>query len=225
MAEEGRLTMAHQLRRGLYFAADTGVLTPPRIVAVTRAALEGGVTLVQLRAKGLGTSAMVALARELVALADAFGVPVLVNDRPEVARAAGAAGVHVGQEDVPVARARELLGPAAIIGVTPPTVAAVRRAQAEGAAYVSAGPIFRSPTKPEKPVAGPELARRLRAETDLPLCVIGGITAANVGELADCGVDLVCVISAIATAPDPRAATEELIAAMRAAGVAVPQSP
>lgn len=214
--------MAHELRRGLYFAADTGVLAPAHLVPVTRAALEGGVVLVQLRAKGLAASAMVPLARDLVALGEDFGVPVLVNDLPEVARAAGAAGVHVGQEDVTVARARELLGPDAIIGATTPTVEALRRAQAEGADYVSAGPMFRSPTKPNKPVAGPELARRLRAQTDLPLCVIGGITAANVAELAGCGVDLVCVISAIAAAPDPRAATEELVAAMRAAGVASP---
>lgn len=217
--------MAQELRCGLYFAADTGVLAPERMAPVTRAALEGGAVLVQLRAKGLAAGAMLELARELVGLGDEFGVPVLVNDLPEVARAAGAAGVHVGQEDVTVARARELLGPDAIIGATTPTVVAVRRAQAQGADYVSAGPMFRSPTKPDKPVAGPELARRLRAATDLPLCAIGGITAANVEQLAGCGVDLVCVISAIATAPDPRAATEELIAAMRAAGVASPQSP
>lgn len=215
--------MGHALRRGLYFAADTGVLPRERLAPVTRAALEGGAVLVQLRAKQMDVREMVVLARELVAMGAEFGVPVLVNDLPEVARAAGAAGVHVGQQDVTVARARELLGPHAIIGATTPTVEALRRAQGEGADYVSAGPMFRSPTKPEKPVAGPELARRLRAETDLPLCVIGGITAANVAELAGCGVDLVCVISAIAAAPDPRAATEELVAAMRAAGVASDQ--
>lgn len=214
--------MGHPLRRGLYFAADTGVLPRERLAPVTRAALEGGAVLVQLRAKQMDVREMVVLAQELVAVGAEFGVPVLVNDLPEVARAAGAAGVHVGQQDVTVARARELLGPGAIIGATTPTVEALRRAQGESADYVSAGPMFRSPTKPEKPVAGPELARRLRAETDLPLCVIGGITAANVAELAGCGVDLVCVISAIAAAPDPRAATEELVAAMGAAGVASP---
>lgn len=214
--------MGHPLRRGLYFAADTGVLPRERLAPVTRAALEGGAVLVQLRAKQMDVREMVVLAQELVAVGAEFGVPVLVNDLPEVARAAGAAGVHVGQQDVTVARARELLGPGAIIGATTPTVEALRRAQDESADYVSAGPMFRSPTKPEKPVAGPELARRLRAETDLPLCVIGGITAANVAELAGCGVDLVCVISAIAAAPDPRAATEELVAAMGAAGVASP---
>jgi len=212
--------MAHDLRRGLYFAADTSVLPRRRVVPVTRAALQGGTVLVQLRAKQMDAGEMVALAQELVALGAEFGVPVLVNDLPEVARAAQAAGVHVGQQDVAAARARELLGAEAIIGATTPSVEAVRRAQAEGADYVSAGPMFRSPTKPGKPVAGPELARRLRAETDLPLCVIGGITAANVAELAGCGVDLVCVISAIATAVAPRLAAEELVAAMRAAGVA-----
>lgn len=215
--------MTRQLRRGLYFVADTGVLSPERILPVTQAALEGGAVLLQLRAKTMPADEMVALARELVDLAEQFDVPVLVNDLPEVAREAGAAGVHVGQQDVAVAEARAVLGGQAIIGATTPTVEAVRRAASEGVNYVSAGPMFRSPTKPEKPVAGPELARRLRAETDLPLCAIGGITAATVHELARCGVDLVCVISAIARAPDPRAATEELLAAMRAAGVACDQ--
>ena len=207
------------LERGLYVAADTGAAPPERLVEVTRGALEGGAVLVQLRAKGMGAQAMTTLARRLVPVCDEFGVPLLVNDLPEVAAAAGAAGVHVGQEDVSVADARRMLGEGAIVGATTPTGEALRRAEAEGADYVSAGPMFRSPTKPWKPVAGPELARRLRGETELPLCAIGGITAANVHELADCGVDLVCVISAIARAADPRAATEKIIAAMRAAGV------
>ncbi len=112
-----------------------------------------------------------------------------------------------------------MLGDDAIIGATTPTPDAVRRAEAEGADYVSAGPMFRSPTKPDRAVAGPELARRLRPLTNLPLCVIGGITADNVEELAGCGVDLVCVISAIAKADDPRAAAEKLREAMRAAGL------
>ena len=205
---------------GLYFAADTGLLGDARICEVTRAALEGGVSLVQLRAKDLPGTKVIDLARSLVNLCADFDAPLLVNDLPEVALDAEAAGVHLGQQDVSAARAREILGPEAIIGVTTPTPEAVRRAQADGADYVSAGPMFRSPTKPEKPVAGPDLARRLSLLTSLPLCVIGGITAQNLSELAGCGVDLVCVISAIARAHDPRAATERLLSAMREAGIA-----
>ncbi|MFW5868817.1 MAG: thiamine phosphate synthase, partial [Armatimonadota bacterium] len=149
-----------------------------------------------------------------------FDVSLLVNDFPRVALKAGAAGVHVGQTDAAVAEAREVLGEAAIIGATTPTSGAVRLAEAEEADYVSAGPMFRSPTKPHKPVAGPELARELRPLTSLPLCVIGGITADNVHELAGCGIDLVCVISAISGADDPQRATEEIIEAMDTAGVA-----
>lgn len=210
-----------RLRRGLYFVADAGLLTGERLLGVTRAALEGGVVLVQFRAKRLTAAEMEPPARQLLALCDEFEVPLLINDLPEVAATVGAAGVHVGQEDVTVAYARDLLGDDAIVGATTPTVEAVRRAEEEGADYVSAGPMFRSPTKPWKPVAGPDLARRLRRETNLPLCVIGGINADNVHQLADCGVDLVCVISAIARADDPRAATERIIAAMCAAGVAM----
>jgi thiamine-phosphate pyrophosphorylase len=212
--------MCRDLKRGLYFAADTSPPGEDEICETTRAALKGGVVLVQLRAKGLTPAEMTPIARRLVGLCEEFDVPLLVNDFPRVALEAGAAGVHVGQTDVAVAQARETLGEAAIIGATTPTPEAVRRAEAEGAHYVSAGPMFRSPTKPDKPVAGPELARDLRALTDLPLCAIGGITAENVHELAGCGIDLVCVISAISGAADPQAATEEIIAAMDAAGVA-----
>ncbi len=213
------------LGRGLYFVADASLLTGERIAKVTREALEAGAVLVQLRAKAMTAAEMGPVAQDLVRVCAEFGVPLLVNDLPEVAASAGAAGVHVGQEDVTVAQVRQALGEEAIVGATTPTVEAVRRAEGEGADYVSAGPMFRSPTKPSKPVAGPELARRLRAATDLPLCVIGGIAAENVHELAGCGVDLVCVISAIAAADEPRAAAQELIAAMRAAGVAWGQSP
>jgi thiamine-phosphate pyrophosphorylase len=213
--------MQWKLQRGLYFAADTSLLHEPEIYSVTRAALEGGVVLVQLRAKSIALADLTRIARELTGICEPFGVPLLVNDLPEVAAEAGAAGVHVGQEDVSVADARRILGPGALIGATTPTTEAVRRAEAEGADYVSAGPMFRSPTKPEKPVAGPELARTLRPLTKLPLCVIGGITASNLAELAGCGVDLVCVISAIAAADDPRAATEHILEAMRLAEVAV----
>ena len=212
--------MKETLIRGLYFAADTSLLGEPEIYEVTSAALEGGVVLVQLRAKQLTSAEMTRMARELVSVCEPFGAPLLVNDFPRVAAEAGAAGVHVGQEDMSVAEARRILGADAIVGATTPTPEAVRRADAEGADYVSAGPMFRSPTKPDKPVAGPELARRLGPLTNLPLCVIGGITAQNMRELAGCGADLVCVISAIAAADDPRAATEQLLAAMADAHVA-----
>lgn len=209
--------------RGLYFVADTGLLERGNIATVTREALLGGVSLVQLRAKNMVQAEVVELARLLVGVCAELEAPLVVNDLPAVAAESGAAGVHLGQDDVAVADARRLLGEDAIIGATTPTRDAVLRAEAEGADYVSAGPIFRSPTKPEKPVAGPQLARTLRAITALPLCAIGGIDEHNVGELAGCGVDLVCVISAISAAPDPRAAAERLLAAMRRAGVAAGQ--
>ncbi|MFP4248651.1 MAG: thiamine phosphate synthase [Armatimonadota bacterium] len=212
--------MGYDLTRGLYFAADTGLLDEPEMYTTTRAALCGGVVLVQLRSKNLPVRDVTAIARRLVGLCAEFDVSLLVNDFPRVALDAGAAGVHVGQTDVAVARARELLGEDAIVGATTPTREAVRLAEAEGADYVSAGPMFRSPTKPHKSVAGPQLARDLRALTNLPLCAIGGITAENVHELADCGIDLVCVISAISSADDPQRATEEIIEAMDTAGVA-----
>jgi len=207
------------LASGLYFIADSDVLAGDRICAVTEAALAGGVALVQHRAKSLPLAESQSNLDRLLELTDRFGVALIVNDLPELAAETGAAGVHLGQADVSIAQARAMLGPEAIIGATTPTPEAARRAEAEGASYVSVGPVFASPTKPEKPAVGPERVRAVRVATSLPVCAIGGITAENVGELAGCGVQLVAVISEIAAAEDPREAAEAMIEAMSRAGI------
>jgi thiamine-phosphate diphosphorylase len=211
--------LGSQLGFGLYFIADSEALPGERIYRVTEAVLAAGAALVQYRAKGLPVAQSTQGAARLLRLTDAFGVPLVVNDLPEVAAAAGAAGVHLGQDDAPIAAARDLLGPQSVIGATTPTPEAAKRAQAEGASYVSVGPVFGSPTKPQKPPVGPERLRAVRAATDLPLCAIGGITAENVGQLAGCGVQLVAVISVIAAAADPGGAAQKMIQAMRQAGL------
>lgn len=210
---------ASQLEFGLYFIADSEAMPGERIYRVTEAALAGGAALVQYRAKGLPVAQSAQGAARLLRLTDARRVPLVVNDLPEVAAAAGAAGVHLGQDDAPIAAARDLLGPQAIIGATTPTPEAASHAETEGASYVSVGPVFASPTKPEKPPVGRERLGAVRTATNLPLCAIGGITAENVGQLAGCGVQLVAVISVIAAAADPRRAAEKMIQAMRQAGL------
>ncbi len=205
-----------QIKRGIYFIADTDVLAPDRLVPVTQAALTGGVTLVQLRGKGLATDRVVELGAQLLQVTRAAGVPLLINDLPEIAAQIGAEGAHVGQADAPAARARELLGPDAIVGVTTNTSSEVRQAEKDEADYVAFGALFASPTKPDAEHMPLEHAQRLRDLTDLPVCAIGGISEANIGQLEGIGIDLVCVISAIALADDPEAATRRLDAAMRA---------
>jgi thiamine-phosphate pyrophosphorylase len=207
---------------GLYFIADSDAHPGEDIYHVTEAVVKAGVALVQYRAKGLPPDERRAVAERLMEVTEARGVALVINDLPELALSVGAAGVHLGQDDPAIAEARHILGSEAIIGATTPTPEAAQRAEAEGASYVSVGPVFASPTKPEKPPVGPERLRAVRSAVGLPLCAIGGITAENVGAMAGCGVQLVAVISQIAAAVDPFVAAAAIIGAMRKAGLPAP---
>lgn len=194
----------------LYCIADTGLRPAEELAAVVRAAIAGGVTCVQLRAKVESTADQVRLARALLRECRAAGVPFIVNDRLDVALAAEADGLHVGhigQQDLHPADARRILGDRAILGVSVGSAEEARLAEAAGASYVSAGPMFATATKHDAgPPAGIELLRAVRAATALPVVVIGGITAAAAGALLAAGADGVCVGAAIVAASDPRAA-------------------
>jgi len=207
-----RAADADGLRRALrlYLIADSGLMTPLDLPAAVEAAVRGGVRIVQLRAKGLDTLAQIALARELAALCHRAGAMFVVNDRLDVTIASGADGIHVGHqgvEDIAPADARRALGADAIVGVSVGSPEEARDAEAAGASYVSAGPMFATATKSDAgPAAGVALLRAVRAATNLPLVVIGGITADRSAELIGAGADGVCVASAILRAPDPEAA-------------------
>ncbi len=192
-------------------------------VALAEAAARGGATLLQLRDKGRNTRRAVALARTLLARLTPLGVPLVVDDRVDVALAAGAAGVHLGREDMAPEDARRLLGPRAVIGVTahrPQEVDAIDPAVAD---YAGLGPVHPTATKdPGDPPLGPEgLARliaRLRARAPgFPVVGIAGITAANAAEVIRAGADGVAVISAIFMAEDVEAAARRLRAAVDSA--------
>lgn len=190
----------------LYLIADTGLVPAERLPDVVRAAIAGGVTMVQLRAKALTTRAQVELARALREHCGAARIPLIVNDRADVASAAGAAGAHVGhvgEEDLTPTEVLGILGPQAIVGVSVGSADEARRVR--DAAYLSAGPMYATATKSDAgPAAGPGLVRAIRAATPLPLVAIGGITRDRVAELVAAGADGVCVASAILLAPDPR---------------------
>jgi thiamine-phosphate pyrophosphorylase len=194
----------------LYLLADTGLVAPTELPDVVSAALRGGVSAVQLRAKAETTLEMLELARAIGARCRAAGVPFLVNDRVDVALAAEAAGAHVGhigEEDLSPADARRLLGPDAIVGVSVGAASEAREARVQGASYVSAGPMFATSTKSNAgPAAGEALLKSVRAATSLPLVVIGGITAERAAALYAAGADGVCVGAAILRAADPESA-------------------
>lgn len=194
----------------LYCVADAGLRAPEALPAIVRSAIAGGVSCVQLRAKALSTAEQVRLARSLRAECRERGIPFIVNDRLDVALAAEADGLHVGhvgQEDLHPADARRILGDGPIIGVSVGSAEEARLAEAAGASYVSAGPMFATATKRDAgPAAGVALLRAVRAATELPLVVIGGVTAERASALFAAGADGVCAGAAIVTAADPAAA-------------------
>jgi len=178
---------------------------------VARAAVAGGATALQLRDKESAGRALVGTARRLVALANPAGVPVVVNDRVDVALAAGADGVHVGEDDLPVADARRLLGPERIVGASAGTVEEARRAEQEGADYLGVGPVFPTATKADAGEAiGLDGLRKIVAAVRVPVVGIGGITVENAAQVVLAGAAGVAVVSAVAGADDMVEATRRL---------------
>jgi thiamine-phosphate pyrophosphorylase len=177
-------------------------------------ALRGGVDLVQLREKDAPDDAVLAAAAQARALCEEHGVPFLLNDRPDLARAAGADGVHVGQDDLPVAEARRIAGEDAIVGLSTHAPAQLAAAAA-GPDYVAVGPVHATPTKPGRPAAGLAYVRHAAAHPPpVPWFAIGGIDRATIGAVVAAGAERVVVVRAIAEAPDPEAAARELRAAL-----------
>lgn len=183
--------------------------------AVAAVAVVGGVTLVQLRAKQASSREFLALARNMLTALDGSGVPLLINDRVDIALAAGAAGVHIGQDDLPAAETRRLLGKDAIIGLTVRSRTEAEAAPLELLDYVSIGGVFatRSKDNPDPPIGLRglvEIAALLRRRGDLPLCAIAGIDANKAGAVLGAGVDGIAVVSAVTAAADPAQAARAL---------------
>jgi len=178
----------------------------------------GGARIVQLRAKGVSDRVLYTLAREALSAARAAGMLFLVNDRPDVALMLGADGVHLGQDDLPPADARRLLGAEAIVGWSTHSLGQLEDAALLPVDYVAFGPVFPTVTKRDAdPVVGLDLLRAARARTTRPLVAIGGITAANARATAAAGADGLAVISGILAAPEPAAAVRALVAAIAGA--------
>jgi thiamine-phosphate pyrophosphorylase len=181
------------------------------------AVIEGGCRMVQLREKAWPSGRLLPLVRRLRERCARAGVTFVVNDRVDLAVAAGADGVHVGQEDLPAPDARALLRPGMLLGVSTHGVEQARVAQAAGADYVAVGAMFPTATKPDFELVGPALVRTLRPEIRVPLIGIGGITHDNVTDVVRAGADGVAVISAVCAAADPTAATRRFLELIRSA--------
>ena len=179
--------------------------------AFLRGALRGGVDIVQLRLKDASDETIVSTARRYAEITRAHGVPLILNDRPDLVAAAGADGVHVGQDDTPVAQARALVGPDRIVGLSTHSPAQIDAAADESAIdYIGVGPVHATPTKPGRPAVGLELVRYAAAHAATPFFAIGGIDAGNVAAVRGAGATRIAVVRAITEAADPEAAARAL---------------
>jgi thiamine-phosphate pyrophosphorylase len=183
---------------------------------LVRAAADGGVEVIQLREKLLGDDELTAVAHAARVLCEQLGVLFIVNDRPFVAIEAGADGVHVGQDDIPPAELRELIGSELLVGLSTHAPAEIDRVDPELVDYIGVGPVHETPTKPGREGVGLELVRYAAEHAPVPFFAIGGIAPQNVGEVLDAGARRVCVLRAIADAEDPRGAARELADALAA---------
>jgi thiamine-phosphate pyrophosphorylase len=176
------------------------------------------VEIVQLREKQLGDEQLASVAAATRALCERLGALLIVNDRPGVALEAGADGVHVGQDDLPVAEVRELVGDGLLIGLSTHSPAEIDAVDPGLVDYIGVGPVHETPTKPGRPSVGLELVRYAAEHSPVPFFAIGGIDAANIDAVLEAGAERVCVLRAIAAASDPEQAARALRARIDAAG-------
>jgi thiamine-phosphate pyrophosphorylase len=194
----------------LYFVADRAGLEH-----ALEAALRGGADLVQLRDKAAGDDEILTAAGWARERCAAAGALFILNDRPDLARAAGADGVHVGQDDMPVARARGIVGDDAIVGLSTHSIAQADAGARSGADYIAVGPVHATPTKEGRPAIGLEPIRHAAAHvTGLPWFAIGGIDLGTVGAVVEAGARRAVIVRAIAHADDPEAVTRDLRTAL-----------
>jgi thiamine-phosphate pyrophosphorylase len=205
----------------LYFCCDAqpGGQDPEGLL---RAALSGGVDIVQLREKFLPRREIELAALTFRRLCDTYSALFIVNDDPDLARACRADGVHVGQDDIPAREVREILGPDAIVGLSTHSEEQIARANEEPVDYMSVGPIWETPTKEGRPGVGLELISHAAESAAHPFFAIGGIDPANAGEVVGAGARRLCVVRAIRDAEDPAAAAERLRGAFAEIGDVAP---
>ncbi len=194
----------------LYVIADRSAAGQRSLTDVAAAAVRGGADVIQLRDKTATARQLLDEAQRLLPITQAGGIPLIINDRSDLVQAAGAAGVHLGQDDLPLSHARKLLGNTYVIGQSTHSVDEAQAAQAEGADYIGLGPIFTTPTKPDYQQVGIELISRVVPCARVPVVCIGGIDRTNIRHVIAAGARCVAVVRAICASPDPESATREL---------------
>ena len=194
----------------LYFITDSTNVPEDRLLMTVDRACAGGASLVQVREKNRSGKEYLCLARAVKAVTDRHHVPLIIDDRADIALASGAAGVHVGTEDLPVAEARKLLGPDRIVGATAKTVERALQAQAEGADYLGVGAIYPTTTKVVTVITEVSTLKDICRAVTIPVCAIGGLNPVNCDVLEGTGISGICVVSAIMKSEDPERTARHL---------------
>lgn len=216
-ARHPRLERALNLERARLYLVSGARMRAGRLADLVGELSAAGVDLVQLREKGLGARAVLRAGEPVAAACREAGIPFIVNDRPDVALALGADGVHLGQDDLPVAAVRRIL-PGAIVGLSTHARAEMEAARRADVDYFAVGPVESTPTKPGRPAAGIELVRQAAGGGGPPWFAIGGINATNLGRVLEAGARRIVVVRAITESDDPSEAAARLRAMLDGAG-------
>ena len=203
----------------LYAVTDRQWLKEGQSLAeVVEAAIRGGATLVQLREKAMDDEAFIREALEVKKVTDAYGIPLIINDRTDICLAVNAAGIHIGQQDLPAKIVRSMVGPDKIIGVSAATLSEAIQAEQDGADYLGVGAMFATSTKTNTRPVTIEQLTQIKQAVQIPVVAIGGIQSSNVTTLADTGIDGIAVVSAILAQENITHAAEQLKACFTGAG-------
>lgn len=194
----------------LYLVTDSTYHTEESLLHTVEEACRGGITLLQLREKNIGGREYLEKARKIKEITDRYRIPLIIDDRVDVALACDAAGVHVGSSDLPVAAARKLMGPDKIVGATAKTVDAARKAYEDGADYLGVGAIYPTTTKVVTILTEVSTLQAICEAVPIPVAAIGGLNSSNIDILKGTSVDGVAVVSAIMKAENPRLAAAGL---------------
>ena len=199
----------------LYLCTNRGLMSTDTLEEAVEQAVQGGCTVVQLREKDCTSLEFYETARSIRKITDRYKVPLIINDRVDIALAVDADGVHVGQSDLPASVVRRILGPDKIIGVSAGTLAEALQAEAEGADYLGVGAMYATSTKEDADVTTIEELKEIRKAVGIPIVVIGGINKNTLENFKGYGIDGLAVVSAVIAADDIKAAAGELVSMFR----------
>lgn len=202
--------MKPEIDYSLYLVTDRALMSTLTLEDAVEQAIEGGATLVQLREKAASSSDFYNTAKSIKRVTDAHNIPLIINDCVDIALAVDAAGVHVGQTDIPAGVVRSIIGNEKILGVSVSNVDEAVQAQKDGADYIGVGAMFATSTKKDASIVSMEELRRIRAAVKLPIVVVGGINAGNVSFFAGTGINGIAVVSALISAKEIAAEAKKL---------------